>query len=101
MEEQAMSAGIETTARERTWKVVYTIVERGPARKHWVRIGAAFVNQDQSLTVRLDATPTNGLLHIRDPDPARQGYGTDGVGRALVARDEGRSNDWVSEGGVR
>jgi hypothetical protein len=51
-----------------TWKVVYAIVERGP-RKHWLRIGMAFVNRDGSLNVRLDAMPLSGQLHIRDNPP--------------------------------
>jgi hypothetical protein len=34
-----------------------------------VRIGAAFVNRDGSLHVRLDAMPVNGKLHIRDCTP--------------------------------
>lgn len=51
-----------------TWKVVYAIVERGP-RKHWLRIGMAFVNRDGSLNVRLDAVPLTGQLHIRENPP--------------------------------
>ena len=54
---------------QRTWKAVYTIVERGPEKKYWVRIGTAFPNRDQSLNVKLDATPVNGQLHIRDQEP--------------------------------
>ncbi len=54
--------------------VVYTIVARErDGRKFWVRIGTAFVNRDSSLNVRLDATPTNGQLHIRDSDPSERG----------------------------
>ncbi len=53
---------------KKTFKVVYTIVERGE-KKAWVRIGTAFVNRDQSLNVKLDAHPTNGALHIRDYVP--------------------------------
>mgnify|MGYP007026514428 CR=1 FL=1 len=48
--------------------VVYTIVERErDGRKLWVRIGTAYVNRDGSLNARLDAVPTNGRLHIREP----------------------------------
>ena len=47
------------------FKVVYAIIERGP-KKHWLRIGLAFVNKDGSLNVRLDAVPMTGALHIRD-----------------------------------
>lgn len=55
---------------ERKFKVVYTIVDRGPDKKPvWLRIGAAFSNRDQSLNVKLDAVPVNGTLHIRDYVP--------------------------------
>lgn len=49
-----------------SWKVVYTIVERGHGKRLWLRIGVAFVNRDGSLNVRLDAVPINGQLHIRE-----------------------------------
>ena len=48
-------------------KAVYTIIERENAdRDFWLRIGTAFVNRDDSLTVFLDASPANNRLHIRD-----------------------------------
>ncbi len=51
-------------------KIAYTIVERNKdGRKFWVRVGAAFVNRDGSLNVRLDAMPVNGELQIRDYQP--------------------------------
>jgi hypothetical protein len=51
-------------------KIAYTVVERNKdGRKFWVRVGAAFVNGDGSLNVRLDAMPVNGELHIRDYQP--------------------------------
>lgn len=49
----------------RAYKVAYAIVERG-GKKHWLRVGLAFVNRDGSINVRLDAMPVNGQLHIRD-----------------------------------
>lgn len=55
---------------QRGVKLAYTIVERDKdGRKFWVRVGAAFVNRDGSLNVRLDAMPVNGQLHIRDYQP--------------------------------
>lgn len=51
-----------------TAKVVYTVVERSQ-KSFWVRIGAAFVNRDGSLTVKLDALPVNGMLQVRDASP--------------------------------
>ena len=51
-------------------KIAYTVVERNKdGRKFWVRVGAAFVNRDGSLNVRLDAMPVNGELQIRDYQP--------------------------------
>lgn len=50
-------------------KAVYTVIDRIDGegkRSFWVRIGAAFVNRDGSFTVKLDALPVNGSLHIRD-----------------------------------
>ena len=52
-----------------TTKIVYTVVERHPHKSFWTRIGAAFVNRDGSLTVRLDAVPINGTMQIRDWTP--------------------------------
>ena len=46
-------------------KSVYTIVERNQT-KSWIKIGIGFVNTDGSLNLKLDATPTNGTLHVRD-----------------------------------
>ena len=54
----------------RTWRPVYTIVDRG-AKKYWVRIGTAFDNRDRSINLKLDAIPTNGTLQIRDREERR------------------------------
>lgn len=62
---------------QRGVKLAYTIVERDKdGRKFWVRVGAAFVNRDGSLNVRLDAMPVNGQLHIRDYQPLENREGT-------------------------
>ncbi|MEE9197759.1 MAG: hypothetical protein V3U45_06415 [bacterium] len=55
-------------------KSVFTIVEgrKEPDKKFWVRIGAAFENEDGSTTVYLDALPVNGLLQIREENNRRQ-----------------------------
>lgn len=47
-------------------KMVYTVVERGPGKSFWTRVGVGFVNRDGSINLRLDAIPTNGTLQIRD-----------------------------------
>jgi hypothetical protein len=65
-----LEASQPATEPARTRKAVYTIVERpGADKKFWVRIGTAFTNRDSSLNVHLDASPTNGQLHIRDWEP--------------------------------
>ena len=71
-----LSAPLEEAVRP-TWKAVYTIADRGNGRKHWVRVGVAFVNRDGSLNVRLDAVPVNGQLHIRDASPRDAPTGRD------------------------
>ncbi|MCA9535949.1 MAG: hypothetical protein KC593_19820 [Myxococcales bacterium] len=54
-------------APSKPFQTVYTIVERErDGQKFWLKIGAAFVNRDGSLHVKLDAMPTNGQLHIRE-----------------------------------
>ena len=73
-------------------KIVYAITSREPKpgsvsntpRKFWHRVGVAFVNRDGSLSVKLEALPVSGELHIRDyvppaPDvvPARPARTTD------------------------
>jgi hypothetical protein len=72
------AGSMDKDGAERRWKPVFTIVEQqgrgaAPERKFWIRIGTAFSNRDGSLNVRLDAVPTNGMLHIREqsPDDAR------------------------------
>lgn len=70
------------SATATTWKVVYAIVERG-ARKHWLRIGMAFVNRDGSLNVRLDAVPLSGQLHIRDNPPRDERENRENLGEPL------------------
>ena len=63
---------MESEKEKKPYKVVYTVVERKrDGKPYWVRIGAAFTNRDNSLSVHLDAVPTNGTLQIRDPDESR------------------------------
>jgi hypothetical protein len=42
-------------------KAVYALTERG-GKTYWTRVGIAYVNRDDSLTLRLDALP-----RLRDP----------------------------------
>jgi len=46
-------------------KIVYVIAERNN-KSYWNRIGVAFVNNDGSINVKLDAVPVSGELQIRD-----------------------------------
>ncbi len=75
--DEMMSSNTTSHAPTKNWKPVYTIADRGEGQKEfWCRIGIAFVNRDGSLTVKLDAMPVNGKLHIRDENPyaaARRG----------------------------
>ena len=47
---------------------VFTIIEQESAEKKsiWIKIGVAFVNRDDSLSISLNALPTNGRLHVRE-----------------------------------
>jgi len=56
-------------------KIVYVITERS-SRKFWNRIGVAFVNSDGSMTVKLEAIPVSGEMHVRDYVPRDEGAGT-------------------------
>ncbi len=51
-------------------KPVFTIIEAPNLEKDiFRRIGTAFVNRDESITVLLDALPLGGKLQIRQPRP--------------------------------
>ncbi|MGO9838877.1 MAG: hypothetical protein ACLP1X_32250 [Polyangiaceae bacterium] len=53
----------------KSMKTVYTVIERGPGKSFWVRIGVGFTNKDGSLNLRLDAIPVNGTLQVREWEP--------------------------------
>ena len=71
-------------------KDVYTIRpgRGGEDKNRWVRIGIGFVNGDQSINVKLDATPVNGELHIRDYRP-RPWQSQNGESRTTGTTEEG------------
>lgn len=56
-------------AQSKQMKTVYTVVERGPGKSWWTKVGVGFVNNDGSINLRLDAMPTNGTLQVRDYEP--------------------------------
>jgi hypothetical protein len=50
-------------------RYVYQILEKpGREKAVWMRLGVAFVNQDQSINVYLDAIPYERKLQIREED---------------------------------
>ncbi|MGC4089870.1 MAG: hypothetical protein QM756_18685 [Polyangiaceae bacterium] len=49
-------------------KIVYVIAVRN-GKKFWNRVGVAFVNNDGSINVKLEAVPVNGEVQIRDYVP--------------------------------
>jgi len=51
-------------APAKTARQVFAIAQRN-GKSYWIRIGAAFINQDGSETVLLDALPVTGRLQIR------------------------------------
>jgi hypothetical protein len=53
-------------------KICYVISEKN-GKSYFNRIGVAFVNQDGSLNVKLEALPVNGEIHIRDYVPFPKG----------------------------
>jgi hypothetical protein len=56
----------------KSMKAVYTVIEKGPGKSFWVRIGAGFTNRDGSMNLHLDALPVNGKLQVRDWEPDRR-----------------------------
>ena len=71
-------------------KAVYTIIEKDSVqgdgkRSFWVRIGAAFVNSDGSYSVKLNALPVNGTLHVRDSPADSQRFSRAPLSQTLEA----------------
>lgn len=46
-------------------KIAYVITTRN-GRNFWNRVGVAFVNNDGSINVKLEAVPVSGEIQIRD-----------------------------------
>jgi hypothetical protein len=51
-------------------KAVYSIVQRPGTKPYWMRVGVGFVNQDGSISVKLDAFPQSWRLEIKDLERA-------------------------------
>jgi hypothetical protein len=67
-------------------KVCYVITTRGD-KKYWNRVGAAFLNSDGSLNVKLESLPVSGDFQIRDYVP-RDEVGATLRGRSTQAEEE-------------
>jgi len=52
----------------RTNLKVYALTERD-GKTYWTRVGAAFKNRDDSLTIVLEALPVSGRLQVRKDEP--------------------------------
>ncbi|HEY4717320.1 MAG TPA: hypothetical protein VII00_09490 [bacterium] len=52
----------------KSYKHVFMVEKSGDGeRTFWTKVGVAFVNKDNSLTVELNAIPLSGRLQIREP----------------------------------
>ena len=61
-------------------KLAYVITTRN-GKNFWNRVGVAFVNNDGSINVKLEAMPVNGEIQIRDYVPREELSGTSLRGR--------------------
>jgi hypothetical protein len=88
------------TMESKSMKAVFTVVERGPGKSYWTRIGVGFVNQDGSMNLRLDALPVNGTLQVRDWEPyeRREGGGDFPPRRAPGEGAAPRNGAWSAPG---
>src|SRR5271156_6302021 len=67
----AFSRGEEQRERDmeqNRMKIAYVITQRKD-RNFWNRVGVAFVNNDGSINVKLEAVPVSGEIQIRDYHP--------------------------------
>ncbi len=60
-----------TASKDKEMKSVYTVADRD-GRSYWTKIGVGFTNRDGSLTLKLDALPTNATLQVREYESAEQ-----------------------------
>ena len=67
-------------------KIAYVITSRN-GKNFWNRVGVAFVNNDGSINVKLEAVPVNGEIQIRDYVPRDEHTGT-----TLRGRENGNDN---------
>lgn len=87
---------------KRKW-AVYSIRERqGLEKPFWMRVGIAFMNRDGSFTLRLDATPLDGKLHMREWQEEAATVASDGmaVAEPRRSRANGKPTEQAAEQAV-
>ena len=62
-------------------KIAYVITQRKD-KNFWNRVGVAFVNNDGSINVKLEAVPVSGEIQIRDYHPRDELASTSGRGNS-------------------
>lgn len=67
-------------------QAVYTVVPKSDGKDVWLRVGSAFPNRDGSLSVFLDAVPTNGRLQIREYAPRDSAHAREGANGGRESR---------------
>lgn len=68
--------------------------QSGETKSRWVKIGVGFVSEkDGSIKVMLDATPLDGVVHLRRPRADGEG-GQRGGGRGQGQRRQGQDEDF-------
>jgi hypothetical protein len=68
-------------------KIAYVITTRN-GKHFWNRVGVAFVNNDGSINVKLEAVPVSGEIQIRDYVAREEGTGTTLRGRSTNGHSE-------------
>ncbi len=72
-------------------KIAYVITQRKD-RNFWNRVGVAFVNNDGSINVKLEAVPVSGEIQIRDYLPKDELASANGRG---PSRDTGEEEPYA------
>lgn len=58
-------------AEKEMWDA-YHIIEKGPEKFFWLKVGIAFLNRDSSINVLLDVLPKDGKIQLRSKDSKPQ-----------------------------
>jgi hypothetical protein len=70
MSEESMPDSESTDKKLVVWAINEKETPEG-RRSIWLKVGKAFKNRDGSITLKLDALPTSGVLQIREEDSGR------------------------------